>query len=180
MESVTIISNNKIKEFLPKNVMNGGRLVNKDFVRDSVTLFPGTKKDASVVLYDKKTEITPITERNGKVRFDVNLKIKASVEMMKNDITREQYEAEIKRSIKKEIKKTYQYTQKRDIDLFKFSKLLYRKDIETWKRIEREGMIPLEDDTLRSIWVEVELQDTGKQKLSPIFEEQGDKGLENQ
>ena len=24
-------------------------------------------------------------------------------------------------------------------------------------------MIPLEDDTLRSIWVEVELQDTGKQ-----------------
>ncbi|MFS0888920.1 Ger(x)C family spore germination protein [Peribacillus frigoritolerans] len=180
MESVTIISNNKIKEFLPKNVMNGGRLVNKDFVRDSITLFPGTKKDTSVVLYDKKTEITPIIEKNGKVRFDVDLKIRASVELMKNDITRKQYESEIKRSIKKEIKKTYQYTQKRDIDLFKLSKILYRNENDTWKRIENEGMIPLEDDTLRSIWVEVELQDTGKQKLSPIFEGQKDKGVKNQ
>lgn len=112
MESVTIISNNKIKEFLPNNAMNGGRLVNKDFVRDSITLFPGTKKDTSVVLYDKKTKITPIIEKNGKVRFDVDLKIRASVELMKIDITRKQYESEIKRSIKKEIKKTYQYTQK--------------------------------------------------------------------
>lgn len=41
-------------------------------------------------------------------------------------------------------------------------------------------MIPLEDDTLRSIRVEVELQDTGKQKLSPIFEGHKDKGVENQ
>ncbi|MGE7904045.1 Ger(x)C family spore germination protein [Peribacillus sp. NPDC094092] len=174
IESVTIISKNKIKDFLPKNVMNGGRLVNKDFVRDSVTLFAGTKKDASVILYDKKSKITPIIERNGKVRFDVNLKVKASVEMIKNDITRQQYESEIKRSIKKEIKKTYQYTQKRDIELFKLSKLLYRHDSEAWKRMESEGMIPLDDDSLRSIWIEVELQDTGKQKLSPIFEGQRD------
>ncbi|MFJ7931094.1 hypothetical protein ACIQYG_06585 [Peribacillus sp. NPDC096622] len=67
MESVTIISNNKIKDFLPNNVMNGGRLVNKDFVRDNVTLFPGTKKDTSVILYDKKTKITPSKGKNGKV-----------------------------------------------------------------------------------------------------------------
>jgi spore germination protein KC len=110
----------------------------------------------------------------------VDLKIRASVELMKNDITRKQYEPEIKRSIKKEIKKTYQYTQKRDIDLFKLSKILYRNENDTWKRIENEGMIPLEDDTLRSIRIEVELQDTGKQKLSPIFEGQRDKGMENQ
>ncbi|MCO0597491.1 Ger(x)C family spore germination protein [Peribacillus butanolivorans] len=180
MERVAIISENKIKTILPKKVMNGGRWFNKDFVRDSVTIFPETKNDAFVVIYDKKTKIIPVVEKNGTVRFDVKMKLKASVEMMIKDITRKQYEKEIKRSIKKEINKTYQYTQKRDIDLLRLSKTLYRKDNKAWKKVEIKGRIPLEEDTLRSIQIDVEIQDTGKQRLTPIFDGQKDKGIENQ
>ncbi|KON68182.1 hypothetical protein AKG34_04695 [Peribacillus butanolivorans] len=180
MERVAIISENKIKTILPKKVMNGGRWFNKDFVRDSITIFPETKNDAFVVIYDKKFKIIPVVEKNGTVRFDVKMKLKASVEMMIKDITRKQYEKEIKRSIKKEINKSYQYTQKRDIDLLRLSETLYRMDNKAWKKIEIKGRIPLEEDTLRSIQIDVEIQDTGKQRLTPIFDGQKDKGIENQ
>ena len=94
-------------------------------------------------------------DKNGKVRFDIRMKVKASVEMLIKGATRDQYEKEIKRAIKKEIKTTYQYTQKRDIDLFRLSEKLYRKDIKAWKKVETNGRIPLEEDTLRSIQIDV-------------------------
>ncbi|MED3689052.1 Ger(x)C family spore germination protein [Peribacillus butanolivorans] len=179
IERVVIISENKIKTILPRNVMNGGRWINKHFVRDSLTLFPETKNDAFVVIYDKKIKIIPAVEKNGKVHFDIKMKLKASVEMMIKDISRKQYEKEIKRAIKKEINNTYQYTQKRDIDLFRLTETLYRKDNKAWKKIEIKGGIPLEEDTLRSIQIDVEIQDTGKHRLTPIFDEQKDKGIED-
>lgn len=119
-------------------------------------------------------------DKNGKVRFDIKMKVKASVEMLIKGATRDQYEKEIKRAIKKEIKTTYQYTQKRDIDLFRLSEKLYRKDIKAWKKVETNGRIPLKEDTLRSIQIDVQIQDTGKHRLTPIFEGQRDKGWENQ
>ncbi|MFP3509062.1 Ger(x)C family spore germination protein [Peribacillus sp. SIMBA_075] len=180
METVAIISENKIKAILPKKMLNGGRWFNKDFVRDNLTIFPETKNDVFVVIYDKKNKITPVIEKNGKVRFDIKMKVKASVEMLIKGATRDQYEKEIKRAIKKEIKTTYQYTQKRDIDLFRLSEKLYREDIKAWKKVETNGRIPLEEDTLRSIQIDVQIQDTGKHRLTPIFEGQRDKGWENQ
>ncbi|WP_349728963.1 Ger(x)C family spore germination protein [Peribacillus frigoritolerans] len=179
MENIAVISENKINAILPKKVMNGARLVNKQFVRDNVTLFPGTERNTSIIVYDKKTKITPIVEKNGKVRFHIKMKIKASVDMLKSGITRKEYEKELIRSIKKEIKYTYQYTQKRGLDLFRLSKTLYREDIKTWKKIETGGRIPLDEDSIKSIKIEVILQDTGKQTLTPIFDEQDDKSSKN-
>ena len=57
METVAIILENKIKAILPKKMLNGGRWFNKDFVRDNVTIFPETKNDVFVVIYDKKIKL---------------------------------------------------------------------------------------------------------------------------
>lgn len=176
LDSIAIISENKIKTILPTRVMKGGRLVNKNFVRDSVTLFPGTKRDTSVIVYEKKTKMTPVIEKDGKVRFHIKMKLKASIETMQKDTSSKEYKKELKRILKKEIMYTYQYTQEKKVDLFKFSETLYRKDIKKWKEIQKNGDIPLKDDTIKSIKIEVELQDTGKDKLTPIFENQEDKG----
>ena len=179
LDSIAIISENKIKTILPTRVMKGGRLVNKNFVRDSVTLFPGTKRDTSVIVYEKKTKMTPVIEKDGKVRFHIKMKLKASIETMQKDTSSKEYKKELKRILKKEIMYTYQYTQEKKVDLFKFSETLYRKDIKKWKEIQKNGDIPLKDDTIKSIKIEVELQDTGKDKLTPIFENQEDKGHKN-
>ncbi|MGG4267297.1 Ger(x)C family spore germination protein [Peribacillus simplex] len=179
MENIAIISDNNIKAILPKKVMKGARLVNKQFVRDDVTLFSGTEKNTSVIVYGRKTKITPIVEKNGRVRFQIKMKVKASVDLLKQGITRKEYEKELIRTIKKETNYTYQFTQKRGLDLFRLSKTLYRADIKKWKKIETGGRIPLDEDSIKSIEIEVLLQDTGKQTLTPIFEEQDDKSSNN-
>lgn len=179
MDNIAVISENKIMAILPKKVMNGARLVNKHFVRDNVTLFSGTERETSIIVFEKKAKITPIVEKNGKVRFHIKMKIKASVDMLKKGITHKEYEEELIRSIKKEINYTYQYTQKRGLDLFKLSKTLYREDIKTWRKIETGGRIPLDEDSIKSIKIEVILQDTGKQTLTPIFDGQDDNSSKN-
>ena len=179
LDSIAVISENKIKTIFPKHAMKGARLVNKNFVRDNVTLYPGTKQDTSVIVYEKKVKMTPVIEKDGKVRFHIKMKLKSSVETMKVDASPKEYKKELKRILKKEIKHTYKFAQENKVDLFRFSETLYRKDIKKWKEIQKNGEIPLEDDTIKSIKIEVKLQNTGKQKLSPIFEEQDDKASKN-
>ena len=176
LDSIAVISENKIKTIFPTRAMKGARLVNKDFVRDSVTLFPGTRQDTSVIVYEKKVKMIPVIEKDGKVRFRIKMKLKSSVETMKVNSSPKEYERELKRILKKEIRYTYKYAKEKKVDLFRLSETLYRKDIKKWKEIQKNGEIPLEDDTIKSIKIEVKLQNTGKDKLTPIFEDQEDKG----
>ncbi|MFJ7639147.1 Ger(x)C family spore germination protein [Peribacillus sp. NPDC097206] len=176
LDSIAVISENKIKTIFPTRAMKGARLVNKNFVRDSVTLFPGTRQDTSVIVYEKKVKMKPVIEKDGKVRFHIKMKLKSSIETMKVDSSPKEYERELKRILKKEIKYTYKYAKEKKVDLFRLSETLYRKDIKKWKEIQKDGEIPLEDDTIKSIKIEVNLQNTGKDKLTPIFEDQKDKG----
>ncbi|MGM9954968.1 MAG: Ger(x)C family spore germination protein [Peribacillus sp.] len=176
LNSIAVISENKIKTIFPTRAMKGARLLNKNFVRDSVTLFPGTRQDTSVIVYEKKVKMKPVIEKDGKVRFHIKMKLKSSIETMKVDSSPKEYERELKRILKKEIKYTYKYAKEKKVDLFRLSETLYRKDIKKWKEIQKDGEIPLEDDTIKSIKIEVNLQNTGKDKLTPIFEDQKDKG----
>ena len=67
---------------------------------------------------------------------------------------------------------------KRNIDVFHLSETLYRKNNKVWKRVEKNGRIPLEEDTIKSITIHVKLQNTGRNNSDPLFEEEDNKGLE--
>ena len=98
--------------------------------------------------------------------------------MSKFKMSKKEIETEIRRTIKRDIYKTYNYTRKRNIDAFNLSETLYRKDNKVWKRIEKNGRIPLEEDTIKSITIHVKLQNTGRNNSNPLFEEEYNKGLE--
>lgn len=46
----------------------------------------------------------------------------------------------------------------------------YRKHNKTWKKSEKDGCIPLTKDLIESIEINVTLQNSGKDKLTPVFE----------
>ena len=106
------------------------------------------------------------------------MKLKASLQMSKFKMSKQEIEKEIKRTIKRNIYRTYDYTRKRNIDVFHLSETLYRKDNKVWKRVEKNGRIPLEEDTIKSITIHVKLQNTGRNNSDPLFEEEDNKGLE--
>ena len=44
-----------------------------------------------------------------------------------------------------------------------------------WKKIEKKGKIPLEKDTIKSIIVDVRLQNTGRNNIDSLFQEEENK-----
>lgn len=169
IEKAAIISDNKLISILSKEIMNGARLTNKEFVRDSVYLSKRRNADISVLVYDKKVKIKPIIDKDGKVRFDIKLKLNANIQMIKKQETVNKLKKEIGQAIRAEVYRTYHFTRKQKIDIFNLSETLYRDDNKTWKKVQKNGVIPLEEDTIKSLSVNVQLKNSGKMELSPIF-----------
>lgn len=170
IETIAVVKNNTLVGVLPTEISLGLRPFNKNVVRYSVPLFPELKESMSVVVYDKKTTIIPVIESDGTIRFNLKLKMKANLPLPKSKKTKKEYEKELRRVIKKGIYHTYDFTRKRDIDVFKLSNTLYRKNNKEWKRIEKEGQIPLKKDTINSIIIDVQLQNTGRNNIHPLFQ----------
>ncbi|MFJ8257214.1 Ger(x)C family spore germination protein [Peribacillus asahii] len=172
IESVAVVSDHKLIGILPKHIMNGARLVNKNFARDSVSLSSNQNTTTSVLVYDKKVKIKPVVEKDGKVRFHIKLKLKANAQTMTEKKKRKELENEIKQAIHNEIYKTYHFTRKKGIDIFKLSQVVYRDNNKAWKRIQKDGKIPLEEDTIKSLSLDIKFKNSGKIKLTPLFDEE--------
>ena len=176
IEKAAIISDNKLISILPKEIMNGARLTNEEFVRDSVYLSKRRNTDVSVLVYDKKLKIKPVVDKDGKVRFDIKLKINANIQMLKEQETVSALKKEINQAMRAEVYRTYHFTRKQKIDIFRLSETLYRDDNKTWKKVQKNGLVPLEEDTIKSLSINVQLKNSGKMELSPIIGQQQDRG----
>lgn len=177
MEEVAVIHNNTLLDIIPENIFQGARGVEPDFVRDLVVLSPDDKKRyLSVVVYNKRVKIKPVFE-NGKLRFHIKMKIKGTLQMAKFNMKKSEIEKEVEKTIANEIRKAYAYGQKKNIDLFELSTVAYRKNNAAWKKVERDGLVPLEKDTIKSIDINVLLQTTGRNDIDVIFDDQKNEGF---
>lgn len=170
IEEVAVLTKDELQGILPKHIMKFTEAINEEFVRDIVILFPNTKQTISAVVYSKQEKITPVIEKGEKVRFKIKLKFTASIEGIKQHTSMKKIEKETVRIIKENMKKVYLYALKKDIDIYRLSETLYRDNNAIWNKIEKNGKIPLDNDSLKSIEVQIRLQHSGKQKLIPIFE----------
>lgn len=169
IEDVAVVSKNKYYGIFPKDKIGGTRLISKEFTRDNIDLFKGTDKVITAVVYDKKEKIIPIV-KGDEVKFKIKLKLKANIELVKQSTKMKDFEKEIKKVLKTEIKTSYKYGASKGVDVFHLSEVLYRKHNKTWKKIEKDGRIPLTKDLIESIEINVTLQNSGKDKLTPVFE----------
>lgn len=172
LEKVAILTQDTLQGILPKHIQNGARLVNEKFTRDILPLFPNSDNSVGALIYDKKYKVIPVFESKDRIRFIIKMKLRASIILMKQDTSMKEYEDEIKKVVTQEVHSTYLYTQKKNIDIFRLSESIYKNHNDIWKKIEKNGQIPLNEDTIKSIEVEVNLQDAEKQKLIPIFYEE--------
>ncbi|MFJ8244409.1 Ger(x)C family spore germination protein [Peribacillus asahii] len=174
IESIAVVSDHELIGILPKHIMNGARLVNKSFARDSVSLSMSSNKNTttSVLVYDKKVKIKPVVEKDGKVRFHIKIKLNANAQTMTEKKKRKELENKLKQAIHNNIYETYHFTRKKGIDIFKLSQVLYRDNNKAWKRVQKNGEIPLEEDTIKSLSLDIQLKSSGKIKLTPLFDEE--------
>ncbi|ADK08239.1 TPA: hypothetical protein QCU10_003473 [Bacillus anthracis] len=62
---------------------------------------------------------------------------------------------------------TYQKGLEKGIDVYQLSHLLYRDQLTLWKKYQKKGMIPLQNNTL-DLNVSINISTNGKSKVTPI------------
>lgn len=169
LEGVTIVSRDKLKGYIHKDHIVGLRWLADKTNRDNITIKKNGKVAASFVLEDIKPKITPVVQRDQTVKFRIDIKLNSRLNIMEQDVKREFIKKALQEKVAAEVKETYVTALEKNADIYRFSEVLYRKDYQTWKRVAKNGRIPLSEDSIAQINVKVKAKDIGKQHLSPTL-----------
>jgi len=115
-------------------------------------------------------DVKPIVQNN-QVTFEVNVKFNATVNGFKTKVSGNEIRKKIKQQVKKDILTTYREGLKQDIDIFRLSEKLYRKNVKAWKKYESNGKIPLTEDSISKLTIYVNKVNPGRKKFDETIKE---------
>ncbi|MGE7949010.1 Ger(x)C family spore germination protein [Lysinibacillus sp. NPDC093688] len=128
------------------------------------------KEYLTVDLEKLSTEYKTIV-KNNEVTFEVNIKLNAIINGFKGKVDTDEIRKGIIRAVKTDIKKTYEEGLKLNVDVFRLSEQLYRKDVKMWKKIQKDGKIPLTEDTISKLKVTVNKVNPGRKTFAETIQE---------
>lgn len=168
INGISIIANNTLKGSILNEDANGLRWMEEEFGRAGLSIRPKERETEGVTITKKKVKVEPVI-KNGKVQFDLHIKLEAVIHKLERNIKISQLSKDTKKIIEKEIRYTFRKGLEMDADLYRFSDILYKKDFTTWKKIENNGKIPLKEDSIRNINTEVMIKNGGKIRKIPTL-----------
>lgn len=106
-------------------------------------------------------KVEPIVNRN-RVSFDLKVKLKVELRGFQGDIKEKVIRKKVKKEVEKNIKDTFIAGLNIDSDVFRLSEYLYRKDVNAWKKFQRNGKVELNENTIRNINVDILSVNSGR------------------
>jgi len=61
----------------------------------------------------------------------------------------------VEKEVKKEIRDTFKEGLSIDADVYNLSEYLYRKDAKAWKKLQKNGKVELNENSIRNIKVDI-------------------------
>lgn len=126
-------------------------------------------KPASEIIVLKPKQIFDIETDGDDVTFHVTIGANAMINEMLQDVNQEFIIKALEKSIKEEVMHTFNRALKQKSDIYRLSEQLYRKKLKVWKKLENDGDIPLDENSL-VIDVDIKLVDSKLDKTAPIIE----------
>lgn len=128
----------------------------KDTKRTNVTIeFPGLEEKYVTITVDEiKPTIKPITFSNP-IQFDIDVKLIVQANQLTDETQMQKMKELIERHVETEIENTFKAGLKRDLDIYRLSEVVYRKELKAWKENEKDGKIALTESSIRTLQVEV-------------------------
>ena len=124
--------------------------------RSDVTIsFPEFEEPYTTVIVNQVAPTVKAIVSENPIQFDIEVKLTVQANEMGNDQQATIMKQKIEQQVKKEIEQTYQAAIKKDIDIYRLSELVYRKHNKVWKKHQQDGKIPLNENSLRNIQVEL-------------------------
>ena len=101
-----------------------------------------------------KPTIRPIINGDS-IHFEIEVKcVVKGIESLNDELMAES-KKKMEEKIKKEIETTYLAALKLNVDVFRLSERVYRKHNKTWKKYHTDGTVPLNENSIRSIDVNI-------------------------
>ncbi|MFC9540727.1 Ger(x)C family spore germination protein [Lysinibacillus sp. NPDC056959] len=172
LTGVGVISKDGFKGYLDNGDARGIQWMFHKKTRGEVTfkLDNKEKEYLTVDLEKLSTDIKPIV-KNNEVTFEVDIKFNAIINGFKGKINTDQIRKGIIKAVKTDITKTYEESLNIDVDVFRLSEQLYRKDVKMWKKIHKDGKIPLTKDTISKLNITVNKVNPGRKSFDETIKE---------
>lgn len=167
-DGVAIITPHKLKGFITSNDVNGLRWMTEESKRNGLMLKKKGKRAAYVLLQGPSVSIQPEV-KDQDVHFTIKIKVSGYVNEIDRKITEDFLCREAEKAIEKEVRQTYLKGLKVDGDVYRLSNTLYKKNVDAWKKIEKNGVIPLRKDSI-SVQAQVKIKHVAKQRLMPTIQ----------
>lgn len=164
---VGVLSKDGFKGFLQDNAARGNQWMHNYTNRGEITFQLKTNGQEKLTVSIEKihVDVKPHVKKED-VSFEVELKINATINGFKGKTTEKELEKHIITQVKKEIHETFNEGLKLDVDIYRLSESLYRDNVKAWKRLEKDGKIPLTEDSISKIHVEVAKINPGRKTFT--------------
>lgn len=160
-----VVTRNKLKGIITNQDMLGFRWMMEKSKRMEILVKKNGKSAALIMVEHPKVSMKPIV-KNGKVTFDITIKAPGTLTEMDQKVSESYLIQEMNASIKKDIKKTYEKGLKLNADVYQLSETLYRKNLNMWKKVEKEGEIPLQKNSI-ILHIKAKIKNSGRTQNIP-------------
>ncbi len=108
-----------------------------------------------------KVKITPIVNGNN-VRFQIDISVNSIMSSFNVNTTEKELRESVEQAIKNEVLQTYKIGLEKNLDVYRLSEILYRKNVKLWNELEKNGVIPLTEDSIKEVNVKVKKLKAGR------------------
>ncbi|AXI00450.1 Ger(x)C family spore germination protein [Sporosarcina sp. PTS2304] len=153
LSGLGVISRNGLKGFIAGDNARGLQWMTNETKRGELNLSIETAGQLGVIIEDVKVKITPVVT-NG-ITFNVTVKLQATLSTIEGKASIKQIKQNIEKEVHDQIMDTYYDAIEKDIDIYRFSEQLYRKELQTWKKYQKDGALDLTEDSFGKLTVQV-------------------------
>ena len=168
VEGVAVFNGSKYKGTLMNEDAYGIVWMTDQTKRAQVTV--GNNQDAFTVIIEGFKVKVDAVEKNGDLKFNANIYVNALLSTSNRDVTEQEIKEGVEKKIKEQVEKTYKLALEKDMDIYRLSEKAYRQQLKAWKKVEKDGVIPLTEDSLENVKVTVEKINTGRKNFDLILD----------
>lgn len=166
-----VLSKDSFKGYIVGKIARGIMWMNDETKQGEITipLDNNEHNSLTVDITNLNVDVKPIINNN-QVKFEVFLKFDTILNGFKGKVSRDKIREKVAVEIKKEIMATFKEGLSMDTDIYRLSEFLYRDNVKVWKKLEQDGKVHLNADSISKINVHINKVSPGRKEFDPITE----------
>jgi len=171
LQGVGILSKDGFKGMIKGDKARGTQWIQKKTTRGDLTFkLDGSEDYLTVDIVKHDLDLKPIVKGN-EVQFEIAIQVDATINGFKGRVTSDEVRKGIIKQLTKEVKTTYEAGLNLDVDIYRLSEYLYRDNVKAWKRLEKDGKVPLNKESISKINITVNKINPGRKTFQETIKE---------